>query len=446
MSHAGATGLVTARSGATLAAGPDSGTVARHFVLHVGLLLAVLYPLKGLLSGVLYLTFGEQGFAATINPRVAVVLAVFVAVSFAIHARWSHLGPTEVWLFWVGLALLAVSLARQNFAYSMVVGLTLMLPLALTHMAYASDGLFRRAVWLFFCITVFYVAVEHVVLHTHLYGITEDIWIDGRDLIGYYKGLGADPNIGDETGSVIDFRHTTLYGMAGRVRTGGFLAHPLQMPTLISMAATFFYVRWRLIGGAPRVVMLGAALFGLVNSLSTTAVLAFGLAVLFYELYSRGDARKYLSVVVLMAAFVAAALYVPAIVYLVARFVDSMEHMLVVFLFNPRSFHDWVLTLVGLHGWLRGWNHLYSENDLINVASAFGLILAFFVFRRLLQPALQARKFNDPELTTYAIVGLNAVLCMMHREAVITPNVFILVNLLTAKSQRMIREHEQAAL
>lgn len=422
--------------------------VAAHFFLHMGLILAIFYPFKGLISLAIYVVFGEAGFATYINPAVAATLLIFVFLSFNSHARWSHFTKLDLYLGGIGMILLTYSLWRRNLAYSVVISLLLILPLCLGHLAWASDKIFKAAVTIFFFLTVFYVVIEHVVLHSHIYGLTDSIAFSYDDIAKYYSLLAFGQNVEtiQATGNVIDFRHTSLYEMTGRLRTSGFLAHPLQMPTLISMSATFFYTSWRRSRYIWSLVVVGLCLFALGNSLSTTGVLAFALSVVFFEVFYGHGLKKWGIIGGALLVFAAATLYIAPLFYLFARLLGFWDDYLLKFGAFFSTWQDYAAVVWGKQGWLPGWNNLYNENDMVNIVTAFGILLAGFIFKRLVQPAFIARRLENDELIVYAMVVLNAFFCMLHREAVLSPNIFILVILLNVKSYRIIREYVTARI
>lgn len=426
--------------------------VASHFFLHAGLLLCIFYPFKGLLSFALYLLFGVEGFASYVNPGIAFSVVVFVFLSFNANGKWSYYNKLDLQLFSLGALLVVYSLQRRNFEYAYVIIFVLIMPVCLAPFAYAADTLFRRAVTVFFFLTALYIAAENIVLHSHIYGITDRIVFSSEDLARYYSLLVGGRNIETmaASGNVIDFREgglvTTLSSVAGRIRTSGFIANPFQMATLIGMSTTFFYIWYRRSASAIFIVPLVLSLFGLANSLSTTAVMAFGLTAIFYELFYNTGVRKWFILIMLMLGFVVSTLYIGPVFYLLGRLMDSWDQYVSRFGFSFSSWQDYGIILVGKQGWLPGWNNMYNENDIVNVITSFGVVLAFFIFRRLIRPAFSARTIGNDELIVYAMVVLNAFFNMMHRESTFTPNVFMLIVLLNVKSYRMIREYYRSGI
>lgn len=431
----------------------DKKDVASHFFLHIGLLLCVFYPFKGLLNVAIYWLFGAEGFADYINPGTAFSIMVFVLLSFSAHARWSHFSKLDIYLCALGVILLAVSIGRRDFSYSQVVTLVLIMPVWFAHMVYCSDILFRRAVTIFFFVTALYIAVEHIVLHSHIYGLTDKIVVSSQELTRYHSllAMGLDIQSIDPSEIVNDYRHTSFYeGMAGRARTGGFVANPLKMATLISMASTFFYIWCRRSPSLYLLISLALSLFGLFNSLSTAAVLAFVFCVMFYEFVYGSGFRKYIVLSITSVVFVMLVAYTELFFYLYTRLLTRLDLYIAIFGITSPSMASWqeypITILIGQQGWLNERNSLYSENDILNVVTAFGLVVAYFIFKRLIQPALLSRQVENDELVVYAMVVLNAFFSMIHREAVFSPNTFILVTLLNVKTYRMLREYSRPGI
>lgn len=408
-------------------------------LLHLTVLACVFYSFKGLIGGGAYLWLGISGLSNWVNPAVQGATLLLILLTFLRYGR--RLARLDRGLLVAGGVLMVPAVAMGDFAYASVVVLMLVVPVLLGGVRFADDRFVRRAVGSFFVLTILYVAVEDVLLHAHLYGLAPEPVVSEQAIRDFYSQLAFG---GTEEGRIEIATSDERYGVIDvqdrRIRSSGFLGHPLQMPALVAMGATYFFICWRRARSVRGLfwVVLGA--LSLFNTLSTTSVTAFLVAVVLYELAQRPGIRKYAVVVGLGLVVVGLVIRVNALQYLLSRFLFHLErgdHR--AFLPGPEWWSNPVLLIIGRHAWASR-NAVWSENDLLNIVSAFGVVLAAIILFRFVYPALEVRRIRNDDLAVYSFVVLTAVLCLGHRESVSTPNVFLLVTVLNTKARDIVRQ------
>jgi hypothetical protein len=223
-------------------------------------------------------------------------------------------------------------------------------------------------------------------------------------------------------------------------RTGGYLGNILAMPVLISMAATFFYVSLREKITIVHFVLTLISVFLLISCLSTTAIIAFILTIIFYEFYTRRNSTSiFVSVLII--------LLIPILLY----FSDTAFHVYERFLKNMKDpqylakFFDYRLLL-------RPENYIYlifgrwssqpllegsSHVDLVNIIIAYGGIISYMLYKRILFPLSSHRITGDIRQRAYPLVILTAFVCLSHIGMTMNMNIMMLVTLLMVKSSQI---------
>ena len=408
---------------------------SEQLLRNTAILLIIFYPFKGLLNIPFFLTFDDKQSANYLTPLIAFGVVGLASLNFLVNTRKHHISKLDFALFLIGLPILSIAFLREDFIYAKVGILIFIVPVLLANAVHGSDRFFRQALFVFFLLVTVYIAGEHLLLHTHLYGITDNVWISQQTLAGYQDALAFGSNYDLVFDKLIDFRFSsTPWGDISRVRTGGFLANALSMPVLICLATTFFYVRYRQSGSIILLMVLLVSVFNLFNSLSTASVFAFLITAIFYESYGgRGAAKLIFPLLILAVTGILITVFEPA-TYLFTRFFDQFNS--IAGDFTSRQGFSYLAiprTIIGWHGWSAQTNFFYSENDLINLVTTVGLIPSFFIFKRLINPVMSIRSSDNGELKIYSTVVLTAVLAMVHTQAVFSINVFMIVILMNMK-------------
>jgi hypothetical protein len=399
------------------------------------ILMIIFYPFKGLLNIPFFFVFDDKDSANYLTPVIALGVLGLASLTFLANTRKHHISKLDFILLLIGLPILLIAFVREDFIYAKIGMLIFVFPVLLANLVHGSDKFFKQAFFVFFLLVTVYIAGEHLLLHTHLYGITDQVFISQQTLASYQDALAFGSSYNDVFDQLIDYRFSsTPWGDISRVRTGGFLANALSMPVLMCLASTFFYIRYRQSGSVILLMVLLVSIFNLFNSLSTANVLAFLITVLFYEAYGgRGPSKFIVPLILLALAGVVVIIFEPAS-YLFARFTDLFESTTMEFT-SRQGFSLLAVprTIIGWHGWSNRSNFFYSENDIINLVTAVGLVPSFFIFKRLLGPITSIRSSDNGELKLYATIVLSAVLAMVHTQAVFSVNVFMIVILMNMK-------------
>lgn len=413
-------------------------------LLHATVLVCVFYSFKGLIGGAAYYWLGISGLSSRVNPIVAGVAVLLILTTF-LNSR-TRVSIEDLWLLGAGVLLFGLAILVGDYGYAPAVVLLLIVPTLLVNVRFADDRFVHQAVRVFFALTVLYIAVEHLILHAHLYGLVSEPVVSQEALRNFYTQLAFGGTVGDVIDvATSDSRFGVFDVENTRIRTSGFLGHPLQMPALIAMAATYFYVSWRCAPSARGLLWTLLASFTLFNALSTTSLLAFLATATLYEFLYRADIRKYVALGGFSAVLAVLISQVKALQYLYSRlfiYLETSEQL--AFFPRPEWWSNPALLIVGRHAWSSR-NEAGTTNDLFNIPSAFGVVLAAAIFVRLLRPAFQIRRIRSHDLAIYSYVVLTGVLCMAHSEAVITPNVFLLVTILNLKARDIVRQAEPVA-
>jgi hypothetical protein len=212
------------------------------------------------------------------------------------------------------------------------------------------------------------------------------------------------------------------------------------LPVLISMAATFFYVSLREKITIVHFVLTLISVFLLISCRSTTAIIAFILTIIFYEFYTR---RNFTSIFVSTLII----LMIPILLY----FSDTAFHVYDRLLNNLKS-PQYVAQFSDYRVLLKPENYLYlifgrwsSQRlpggslhiDLINIVVAYGGIISYMLYKRILFPLSSLRIAGDIRQRAYPLVILTAFICLFHNSMTLNINVMMLVTLLMVKSSQI---------
>lgn len=403
-------------------------------VLYLTFFLIVFYSFKGLISLSLSFLVGMNiGFF--IIPFIFAFTFGFVLLNLVAN-NLSFPKTTDMVLFIVGFVGLAFAMVREDNVSFYNTFLLFFLPALFSPFKKINDRFFYKMIFSFFVVSTFYLLIENIILHPWRFGLGFEA-PTFEQLSAYSNYLISNPNL-DQTRNLIDYRHI----VGGSNRTGGYLGHVFAMPTLIAMGATFFYVQAREQPTFARAILAFISIFVLINAISTTAIAAFIITILFYELYVK---RSFTSIVVLVSIIGSIALlltFSSAAFYIYNRFLTNMKDPVYVAAF----FNHTVLLkpenvpylIYGNWGWL-SIEGRSSHVDLINITVAYGGVIAFMLYKRILTPLANIHNLNNVMGRTLSLVVLTAFICLFHATMTLNINVMMLVTLLMIKSNDICR-------
>ena len=400
-------------------------------VLYLTFCLIVFYPFKGVISFI-----WSSIFAVNLSVIVISFLFIIMSCFVLLNLIVNHLffpRRTDIVLFVLGFVGVAFALFKVDNVLLHNTLLLFFLPVLFSPMQKIDEAFFYKAVFLFFTISTIYLLAENIVLHPARFGLSFKAPNHGQ-LCYYTSFLVSSPDYNAFL-NLDDIRHTGLPN-----RTGGYLGNILAMPVLISMAATFFYVSLREKITIVHFVLTVISVFLLISCLSTTAIIAFILTIIFYEFYTR---RNFTSIFV--SALII--LMIPILLY----FSDTAFHVykrLLENLKNPQYF----TTFFDHRVLLKEENYLYlifgrwssqplpggsSHVDLVNIVVAYGGIITYMLYKRILFPLSLLRITGDIRQRAYPFVILTAFICLFHSTMTLNMNVMMLVTLLMVKSSQI---------
>ncbi|MFH1857920.1 MAG: hypothetical protein ABH845_03335 [Candidatus Omnitrophota bacterium] len=394
-----------------------------RMILYLTFCLAVFYPFKGFISLMLSLLVG-QNCSWLINPLFFFFLFGFVVLNMIAHNIVLSSTADKLLLF-AGVVGLAFGTAKGDYALLYKTFLLFFLPVLLGSLHRIDGRFFYRTVFMFIAASTIYMLLENIILHPGMYGLSFKAL--SYEQLSAYTNYLIWSRI-DASLLLVDYRHVGLTN-----RTGGYLGNILAMPVLLAMGATFFYVSTRESFRVSGLVFTVISVHLLIMSQSTTAIVAFVITVLFYELWVR---RNICSLIWLTGAMIALISFkVGGYVY--ERFLANMR--------DPQYVH----AFLGYSVLLKPGNLLYlvfgkwssmlpegggTHSDLINIVVSYGGVIAFLLYKRLLAPLVVLRRVPDPTGRIYALMVLTAFICLLHASATMNVNVMILVTLLYLKA------------
>ncbi|MBI4369371.1 MAG: hypothetical protein HY547_03970, partial [Elusimicrobia bacterium] len=200
------------------------------------------YPFKGLVCALAAITLGVSSFADFFVPFLGV--SAVVSLGFVV-ARARTMRMIDFWLLLFGVIACSIGIFRENWIYVKVAAVVLILPAFLFYLGSVPSVIFRKLLGVFFSLALIYSTVEIIIVQGHKLGILDEM-VSPEEIGNFYDLLSMKKLSGSSgalaSGNVIDFRH---WGAMGGFRTGGFLGHPLQFPAIMSMMATFYYLKFR---------------------------------------------------------------------------------------------------------------------------------------------------------------------------------------------------------
>ena len=390
--------------------------------------LVVFYPFKGLISFLLSSVIGANVSLVIIR---SLFLLVFCFVLLNLLANNFTLpSKADKILFLAGSLGLAIGVVRQEHALIYNTFLLFFLPVLFSRVPKINDAHFFKVIFMFFAISTAYMLLENIILHPNRFGLSFDA-PSFEQYCGYTNYIVASKY--DNAGMfIVDFRHIGV-----GVRTGGYLGHVLAMPVLLCMGATFFYVWMREDVKPGNLIFCVISVFVLVHSLSTTAVGAFVLTAIFYELCVRRNIASLGVIVVVIVGLFTWCLYGKIGSYVYERLVTNLNNPMYLHSFwNPSMLltpQNILYLFIGKWSWVPG-EGAPSHIDLINIVLAYGGIVSYIFYKRMLFPALTACRSRNLSIRTFSLTVLSAFICLFHSQATLNVNVMMLVTLLYLKA------------
>lgn len=406
-------------------------------ILYLSFFLVVFYPLKGLVSFSVSLLAGDN-IAMLLIPFLFFFVFAFVFLNMGVNGFALTTGTDKI-LFVVGLfaAAFAIAMREKVLLYNTV--LLFCLPVLFSSFRKIDERYFYNVILVFFAISSIYLLAENIVLHPHGFGLSF-VPPSYEQLAAYTNYMVSDPHY-DALFNVIDYRHAGIGN-----RTAGYLGAPLPMATLIAMAATFFYVSMREQFKPVTAIFAVISIFLVVASLSTTALVAFILTVIFYEGYINRKKKIFYLVAAICIAWLLAS-WLPvgeAISYLYHRFLTNLKNPAYVGPFFSQ--HMALFNMDNMPYLFYGkwsWNPpagASSHVDLVSIVVAYGGVIAFLLYRRMLAPLGAIRHFPHSYGRIFFCTFLTAFICLFHASMVLNINVMMLATLLYLKSGDIFRQ------
>ncbi|MEN6318263.1 MAG: hypothetical protein ABFD82_05860 [Syntrophaceae bacterium] len=399
-------------------------------LLYISFCLVVFYPFKGLISFIWSSIIGVN-LSVIVIPFLFIFMISFLFMNVSVNHIFFQT-KSDIVLFACGLLGAAFALIGKDSSLFYNTFLLFFLPVLLSAMVKIDDGFFFKTVFLFFTISTVYMFVENVIIHPSRYFLS----IGAPNLVqisNYTDHLVSSPDF-NAILNLSDNRH-----VGASYRTAGYLGNTLAMPVIISMTATFFYVLSR---EKARLIYLGLSLLSfivLISCLSTTATIACLLTIVFYECYIKVSFRSILRFLVL-AFIVFLLFYSGSLSFLYSRLIKNLaDAQYFATFFNHRilfHYENFPYLIWGKWDWIplkSGSSHV----DMINIAVAYGGIIAFLLFRRMLHPVHLQRRTADIRRRVYAFVVLTAFICLFHSSMTLNLNIMMLVTLLMLKSSQI---------
>ena len=399
-------------------------------LLHTTFFIVLFYPFKGLLSASLSLVVGAD-ISNTIIRFTMFFTLFFIFLNVFVN-NITFLAKSDKLLFYIGLlGILAGVVLRDNpFVYNTV--LLFGLPVVFTEFRKISDANFYKFTFTFFSISTVYMLAEHVIVHPNSFGLnispptTEQISSYLNYLFSSSKAVTF----------TTDFRHIGSFN-----RTSGYLGNLLAMPVFLSMAAIFYYVIFREKPKPVYFIFSITSCYLLLVSLSTTAIIAFFVTVLFYEVFVRRSYKSFIIVfIIIFLGIIIYILYTPAGVYIFNRLIFNIN--------NPNYFntffdYSWLAKPLNLlYLFVGKWNWktppgVSSHIDFVLISLTYGGFISFLLYKRMMRPVLIAQKSENKLLKIFSITLLPAIICLYHHYMTLNINVMFVFTLLMLRSNEI---------
>ncbi|NQT29340.1 MAG: hypothetical protein HQ596_02085 [Candidatus Saganbacteria bacterium] len=395
-----------------------------QLVLHLSFCLVVFYPFKGVVAFLLSLLAGGYLSAFFISVYAFFTFS-FLLLNILVNKirAPSKLGKI---LLVFGCFGLVVALFRRDTAMLQYTLLLFFFPILFSKYSQINNRYFFKVVFSFFFFSTCYMLIENMVILPANFGLP--FTAPNTAQIGSYLLMLNSKALA----------HFQDYRYSVGIRTGGYLAHILVMPTILAMTATFFYVLFRERRKILYFLLAAVSVFLLVQTFSTTAIVAFVVSILFYELFVQ---RK----------FVVPILLIVAVVGLIANYkvMSWVYRRMLTLLADPRYYNAFfgfslsdprqVLSfLIGRWRWSPP-SGVPSHVDLMNIILVYGIVPAYLLYKRMLWSIFSLHRFQNTQLRVYSLVVLTAVVCLFHAAMVLNVNVLMLATLLFLKANEICR-------
>ena len=392
--------------------------------MYITFFLVLFYPFKGLISASLSLIIGADVSFTIVRSSIIFVL-FFVSLNLLIY-NITFLTKVDKILFFIGIFGFLIGIAKMDMNFLYNTTLLFGLPVAFAEFRKINDTHFFKFTFVFFSMSTIYMLIENILFQPKYYGLGFEP-ISREAILNYSQLL-----IGTTKVNIADYR-----GAAGFIRTSGYLGNVLALPVFLTMGSTYFYV---LVREKPKIINF---IFSIVSiyilfvSLSTTAILAFALSALFYELFINKSA---LSIVIISFIIIGILIYIFSTQvgsYLFQRLITNLNNPIYFDMYFDFSKlllpQNIVYLLIGKWG---GWLHTFQA-DMIAILMSYGVIAGYFLYKRMLGPINIARKSDNILLKIFSITILPAFICLYHEWMTLNINVMFLVTLFIVKSNEI---------
>jgi hypothetical protein len=341
-----------------------------------------------------------------------------------------------------GFFALALAVMKQDRTLLYNTVLLFVLPVLFNRFRKIDDHHFYRLTFIFFVISSGYLLIENIVLQPNRFGLGFTP-LSVEELAVYSNYLAGGDSTFDARVNLADYRNIGISN-----RTGGYLANILAMPVLIAMAATFFYVstreRFKLIDAILTVI----SIFLLISCLSTTAIIAFVFTIFFYEIYVRRNALSVIISVLVLGILVFLISYSKMLSFTYNRLLFNLKDSIYFATFFKQHLvlfrvENIKYLFLGKWGWLPP-EGASSHVDMISIIVAYGGIIAYFLYRRMLFPLTLLRQPGHFYGHIFSLTVLTAFICLFHSTMTLNINVMMLVTLLYLKSGDLCGRREES--
>jgi len=387
--------------------------------------LVLFYPFKGLISASLCLIIGMDVSFAIVRFSIFFIL-VFVMLNLLVN-NITLVTKLDKILFFIGIFGFLIGSAKMDIKFLYNTTLLFGLPVLFAEFRKINDTHFFKFTFVFFSISTLYMLIENILFQPYIYGLGFQP-ISSDAILDYSRTLIATSEV-----NIADYR-----GSAGFIRTSGYLGNVLALPVFLTMGSTYFYVLVR--EKTKKIIYIIFSILSayvLSISLSTTAILAFGLSIIFYEIFIN---KSTLSIAIVSFIIIGISIYIFSTQvgsYLFQRLITNLnnpQYFELYFgfskLLSPQNIY---YLLIGKWG---GWLETF-QIDIIAILMSYGVLGGYLLYKRILGPLNIARKSDNILLKIFSITILPAFICLYHEFMTLNINVMFLVTLFIVKSNEI---------
>ena len=394
-------------------------TLYNHNFIVFLFILTVFYPFKGLLNIGFY-TFINDSDPFLFNKFCFAILFLFIiATTFITGIPADKNNRLHIFM---SAIVCPITIYYLDFELYGVVIQLFILPLLLQVFDDISVNTFNKYVAAFFILTLLYMSFEWILLQIRVDG---ELLILKNQYFKYIKIISSGDNI-------IDGRSST----GGLLRSGGYLANPLAMPVLVTMAAFYFYLSYKIYNKYLFCALIGS--FIVVSTSSTTAIIAYTLSILIIEIYYRKN--FFLKAIAGTIIVVFLLPYHPSFNSIILRVENNFSNQSYVNTFF--DFHN-LLSLSALKAFLIGewkWStiHISSHIDLLLIVNSLGIIFSSYIFYRIFFRGIIYHAKHRNIYSIYSLLLLPAFISLYHMDMTLNINVMIIVVLLSNRVRKKV--------